>query len=185
MNTGVESLPEHDGTLPAHLPAPGEIIESESAFWAAVQYDMEAPLLTEREVATRVVGFCKVMKPLINWFPIMVSAAKCCLDQVVRIKRLEATMRVIQGLVTDRTAVMVATDDARFRFIQAEVGAALLGSTKTHNLVIVIGKKAYLNITLAEAQSRYLRTTGIEPLPSMIRTMLFIDEFTEELPDAV
>jgi hypothetical protein len=185
MSATIEPLPEHDGVIGAGLPKPGDIIESEHAFWSAMDYDLESPLENQDQVVARMVGFCTVMKPLVHWFPTMISAAKCCLNQIVRIKRLEATLQVIQGLVVNRTEVTAVTDEARFRFIQNEAGAALLGIEKPTHLVIVIGKKAYLDITLAEAQARYLKATGIEPLPSMVRSFLFVDEFTEEVPNGV
>ena len=183
MNTVPETLPDPTGMLLSSvLPNTGDVVAAEAAFWAHAENDLEASQAKTIPALMQAINrFLATAKPVLFLFPVMVSAAKHALEQAVRIKRLEATLQVVQGLIVNRTEVLAATDEARFRFIQGEVGAALLGIEKPYHLAIVIGEKAYLDITLAEAQARYLKTTGVEPLPSMIRSFLFVDEFTEEV----
>ena len=118
------------------------------------------------------------LEPVLTHVPALIACAKAAHTSLVRIRRLEASLRMVNTLSTDRRntqnlETLVATLD----FITTEVQAALIGELAPHNHLMVIGDRAYLNVPPIEAKARFLKDTEREPLPDIIVQFAFHDEF--------
>lgn len=115
---------------------------------------------------------------ILEHVPALVACSKAAHQGLIRIRRLEATLRMINTLASDRRNEQNAdTTKAVLDFISTEAQAALIGTTPPHNHLMVIGDRAYLNVPPIEAKARFLKDTEREPLPDIIVQFAFHDEF--------